>query len=88
MMTGTSRFDVVGRSYHAKEGRMTNTEAIIELMRDARTERSSRASYKRVCKALNALDDGSLDRIRILQYMEYCDGDGKLYPFYLPKDKP
>ena len=62
---------------------MTKTDAIEELIRDARRERSSKASYKRICKALAVLDtSGDIDIKRLLYVMEYADEQGNVYRFY------
>lgn len=68
---------------------MNKTEAILELMRDARSERSSRTSYKRVCRALDVLDrEGNVEIKTILQWLEYVSYEtGQPYPRYTERPK-
>lgn len=53
---------------------MNKTEAVLELLRDIRRERGSRASYKRCCKALAALNTSAdaiaVERGRVKAYFD------------------
>lgn len=62
---------------------MTRTEAILEICRDSRSEKSSRASFlriKRACKTL-ALDEQ--ETTDIFRTLEYADHTGTLYPRFV-----
>jgi hypothetical protein len=67
---------------------MNTTQAVETLIREANSKRLSRSAYKRVLRALNALDaDGSLNRARILYMLEYANAMGTPWP-WLFTDKP
>lgn len=53
--------------------------AVRILIRDARADRTSRSSYNRVVRALNALGLNEEDRLAILFEMDYTDGKGEVY---------
>jgi hypothetical protein len=61
---------------------MTTIEAILELMHDARSEKSSKASYKRCLKACETMNLSSSDTHMVMHWLDYWDGEGKPYPHY------
>lgn len=54
--------------------------AVRVLIRDARADRTSRASYNRVVKALSVLGLNEQERNDILWELDYTDGKGVVYP--------
>ena len=57
---------------------MNKANAVITIIRDARVERSTKTSYKRVLKALEMLELTSHDRIQVLVYLDYVHPDTRL----------
>jgi hypothetical protein len=61
---------------------MTNVEAIQIIITDAQQERATRASYRRVARALNYFTLLSEhEKLAILARLGYIDQRGKLYQF-------
>jgi len=58
---------------------MNLKEAVIELIWEARADRSSNASAKRTVKALKALSLSSEDIVSVMTYLDYCKGNGEPY---------
>ena len=65
---------------------MTKIEAVQAIINDARTERSSKASLKRLRTAMKALDLSDSDKAEIETRLEYRDWEsGELYTPYADK---
>lgn len=58
---------------------MDKAEAVMTIISDARSTRSSTASAKRTVTALKVLDLDDSEIIRVLGYLDYCDENGKPY---------
>lgn len=59
---------------------MTRDQAVLNIIRDARVERSSLSGYKRLQRSLTVLGfDYGEARTNVLRYLDYFDGDGKPY---------
>lgn len=56
--------------------------ALITIVHDARRERGSRTSYKRVVSALRTLGLDERQRNVVLCYLDYQDAEGVPYPIY------
>lgn len=52
---------------------MTKADAVIVLMRDARSERTSKTSLARVRRACRALDLSLDDMDRVFSYLDYAN---------------
>ena len=61
---------------------MTKAEAVVTIIRDARTERSSKASLKRLRAALSVLGLSAEDQVTVEYRLCYRDpyNNGELYP--------
>lgn len=64
---------------------MTRSEAVIDLLRDARQERSTAASCRRVMRACKVLGMDDADTLRVLQHLEYARDDGKPWGKDMPQ---
>jgi hypothetical protein len=62
--------------------RKLRTEAVIELMRESRTERQSVTAYQRVRRAIKTLD---IDEHQVLHWLEYHEKDGSVRPWLASK---
>lgn len=58
---------------------MTRLQAVLDIIRDARRERSSVTSFKRIQGALLALDLTPDERIAVMQDLDYFDSEGQPY---------
>lgn len=58
---------------------MTRGEAVIQLLRDGRAEKSSLTSYKRALRCAAALELSDDERKRLLGWLEYVDANGFPY---------
>jgi hypothetical protein len=62
---------------------MEKHEAVLSIIKDARTDRASKASLKRLQKALKALGLTEEGTRSVEAYLDYRDGrNGELYPQY------
>jgi len=55
---------------------MDKGEAVIEIMRDARSQRSSNTSCQRVVRALKLLGLSQEEMIAALSWADYCTDEG------------
>ena len=58
---------------------MNKAEAVIEIIREARKERATNTSVKRVVKVLKTLGLDDKELIHVLGYLDYCNEDGMPY---------
>jgi hypothetical protein len=58
---------------------MDKAEAAIELMRECSRDKSSKTAAKRVLKACNVLGIFGDERLRVFQWIGYCQSDGTPY---------
>lgn len=58
---------------------MNKIDALIEIMRDARSERASTASAKRIVKAAKTLGLDDKETLVLMNWLEYCDSSGEPY---------
>ena len=58
---------------------MNKAEAVIQIIREARTDRGTNAAAKRVAKALKTLGLDDKELIHVLCYLDYCNEDGTPY---------
>jgi hypothetical protein len=63
--------------------KLSQVEALLILIRDARADRTSRSSYNRVVRALNAFGLNDEDRLAILLDMDYTDDKGNVYQRFI-----
>ena len=62
---------------------MTKQQALLNIIKDARAERSSRASYRRVRRSLTALGLSEVEKLNMLVYLDYHYPDtDQPYPQY------
>jgi len=57
----------------------TKVNAIVTIMRDARADRVTTTSARRVVKACKALGCDSTETVRVLSWLDYCDHEGNPY---------
>lgn len=58
---------------------MLKTDALITLMREARSERSSQAALNRSVRACEALQLSIPETVLILGWLDLCDAEGHAY---------
>ena len=54
---------------------MTETDAILVLMKEARAERASNTACQRAVRALQSLGLPKEDVIHVLAWLDYCNGE-------------
>ena len=57
----------------------TKADYVIDLIRDARADRSSNTSAKRTVKALRQIGLDEKEIVRVMCYLDYCRPDGTPY---------
>ena len=56
---------------------MTNYDAIMSLLRETRTPRTSTTGERRIVKACKRVCLDDAETLRVLQWLEYCQHDGR-----------
>lgn len=57
----------------------TKADFVLDLIKEARTDRGTNAAAKRTVKACRSLGLDDAEVIRVMSYMDYCDSFGKPY---------
>jgi hypothetical protein len=58
---------------------ITKGRAVMDLMRDARSNTVSKSSFSRVVRAINTLGLDADERLRVLMYLDYARSDGTIF---------
>lgn len=67
---------------------MTRTQALGQLISEARAEKGSKTSYRRLLRICSALSLSEAERNYLLSRLDYTDADGRPYPWLERALKP